>query len=383
LKYLSFLRANLLRNKLRFALTVIGISVAAFLFCFLESVVQVFNSTGDLAGSERLVVRNDVSLVQPLPIAYREKPARIPGVEDVSWASWFGGTWEADRDEYFGQFAVDPESYLRVSPKIELPADQKKAFFEDRQGCILGSNLAVRLGKKVGDPIVLKGTIYPGRWEFNVRGIYTGKDRSVDVNTMFFHWDSLDQSRPDQQQGLVGIYYLLLDDPDQAAVVSERVDAAFENSAYETRTETEKAFVLGFVSMWGNVALLLRSIGGAVVFTIFMVVANTMMMSARERTKEVGILKTIGFPNRTVASLYVVEGIVIAVLGGVLGCLLAGGAAKGMASQSQQFIPGGMQISLSAIGISLGLCLLTGIISGLIPAILAARLSIVNALQRV
>jgi putative ABC transport system permease protein len=382
MKLFRYVLANLGRNKLRTALTVGGVAIALFLFCFLEAVLAAFRSGVEMSDSSRLVVRNAVSLVQPLPIAYRERILKVPGVKDIAFANWFGANYEADKSLFFAQFACDAENYLRLYPEYDLPPDEKKAFLAERKACILGKDIAEKLHKKVGDTLVLTGTIYYGTWEFIVRGIYKGTKAVADQSTMLFHYEYLDESRSENEKGEVGIYLLQLEDPTQASVVSARVDEVYKNSAYATLTETERAFNLEFVSMMGNVSFLLRSIGAAVVFTILMVAANTMMMAARERTAEVGILKTLGFPDRSIFLVMTVEAVAIAVLGGLLGCLGAKLLFEGV-----RFNPGGMfpvfYVPWAAVVVGLVIALVTGIVSGLMPGVSAARMPVALSLRKV
>lgn len=372
---------NLARNKVRTGLTVLGMGAALFLYCFLESVLAGFSAGADIANASRLMTRNAVSLVQPLPISYLGKIRAIPGVSDLTHQSWFGGNYEADKRLFFAQFAVDPESYLRVFPDYVTSPDEAKAFLADRKGCLLGARLARRLGKRPGDRVVITGTIYPGAWEFNVSGIFVGKDSSADEVRMLFHYDYLNEGRAEAAQGLVGVFPILIDDPGRAADVSRAVDRLFENSPYATRTETERAFRLGFVQMLGNVALFLRAIGAAVVFTILLVSANTMVMAARERIPETGVLKTLGFSDRTLAALFLGEALGLSLLAGIVGCAAArlsqAPLGEALGSVLQDFkVPWGVMVR------GMGLALATGLVSGIAPARAAARLSVADALGK-
>lgn len=380
MKFLGFILANLGRNRLRTVLTVLGIAVALFLYCFLEALLTGFTSGVRVADADRLITRNAVSLVQPLPIAYLEKIRSVEGVADLSWANWFGGTYEAKRREFFAQYAVEAESYLRIHEEFRIPPAEREAFLRDRQGCLLGATLAGRIGKKPGDRLVLKGTQFPGTWEFNVCGIYTGTRASADDQSMIFHYKYLDERREAYRQGQVGIFLVKLPDASQAAAVARRIDSLFENSAFGTRTETEEAFAMSFVKMMGNFPFLIRFIGAAVVFTILLVSANTMMMSARERTAEIGVLKTIGYPDRTVFLLTMAEACAISLLGGILACVVAKTALR-----DGSF--GGMfrvfATPWDAVVRALLIALATGVVSGLTPAVEASRLRITTALRRV
>lgn len=372
---------NLRRNKVRTGLTVLGMGAALFLYCFLESVLAGFSAGADVANASRLMTRNAVSLVQPLPIAYLEKIRAVPGVKDLTHQSWFGGTYEPDERLFFAQFAVEPESYLRVFSDYVTPPEQAKAFLADRKGCLLGARLARRIGKGPGDSVVITGTIYPGAWEFNVSGIFDGKDSAADEMRMLFHYDCLNEGRDAKVQGLVGVFPILLDDPARAADVSAAVDRLFENSPYATRTETERAFRLGFVQMLGNVALFLRAIGAAVVFTILLVSANTMVMAARERIPETGVLKTLGFSDRALFVLFLGEALALALLAGLVGCagarLVQAPLSEALGSVLQDF-----QVPWGVMARGMLLALATGLVSGIAPARAAARLTVADALGK-
>ncbi|MGQ0613666.1 MAG: ABC transporter permease [Planctomycetaceae bacterium] len=382
MRYLGFVLANLRRNRLRTALTVLGIAVAILLFCSLEALLFAFRAGADVADASRLVTRNKVSLVQPLPLAYRDRIARVDNVKDLTYANWFGGVYEARKEEFFGQFAVEAESYLRIHPEYRLGEEARATFLRERNACLLGRKLAVRLGKREGDMLVLKGSIFAGQWEFVVRGVFEVPADGTNENQMFFHWAYLDEGRDAARRGQVGILITQLADPSRAAATSAAIDAQFESSAAATRTETERAYRLGFFSMYGNVTFLLRAIGAAVVFTILLVGANTMMMSARERTAEVGTLKTIGFPDRTVFLLAMAEASFISLVGGALGCGLALQLLGGPGNFLGGIFPG-FRVSPATVLIGMALSLATGLVSGFVPAFSAARLRAADALRRI
>jgi putative ABC transport system permease protein len=380
--HFRYILKSLGRNKLRTLLTVLGILGAILLFCFLESLLAAFSSGVQMADAARLVIRNAVSLTQPLPLAYKERILRMEGVSDITWANWFGGNYESDRNEFFAQFAVDPESYLRLYPEYVLTKEDKDTFLERRDSCILGRKLAERLGKKKGDTLVLKGSIYAGTWDFEIVGLYQGAEDKTDETNMFFHWARLDLSQAEAIQGYCGIYIVRIDDPTAAADVSKRIDDDFESGAFATRTETERAFALSFVSMLGNVALLLRSIGAAVVFTILMVAANTMMMATRERTAEIGVLKAIGYPNRTVFFLILGEALILSLVGGGLGTGIARSLFDFLDFDFFGFLPY-FRCPWIVVVEGMVLAVITGLVSGVPPAWRAARLPVADSIRRV
>jgi putative ABC transport system permease protein len=380
-KFLRLIVTNLGRAGRRTFLTVSSIAVALFLFCTLRTVLTSFDASLRAADASRLVARHAASLAFPLPLSYRGRLTQIPGVTGVTYANWFNGTYQDPRN-FFAQFAVDAPTYFTLYPEAVIPPADLRAFEMERTACIVGRKLAKRYGWKVGDRIPLTGTIYPGRWEFTIRAIYTGKTEDVDESTMFFHWDYLNESLPEGRRDQVGIYYLRLASPGLAARVSRTVDALFENSNAPTRTETERAFQLGFISMLGNIRLLLFLIGSAIVFAIMLVTINTMMMAFRERTTEVGVLKTLGFPDSLVLNLVAGEAMLVALVGGVLGCGLAV-----LVFLRSDFTAGGLlpsfRVTAGTVGLGLLLSVTMGFLSGLVPALQAARLPIVTALRKV
>jgi putative ABC transport system permease protein len=299
----------------------------------------------------------------------------------VTYANWFNGIYQ-DPKNFFAQFAVDAPTFFALYPECLIPPGELRAFEIERTACVVGRKLAKKYGWKIGDRVPLEGTIYPGRWEFVIRAIYAGKTEDVDENTMFFHWDYLNESLPQGRRDQVGIYYLRLATPDLAARVGRAVDAMFENSNTPTRTETEKAFALGFISMLGNVRLLLLLIGSAIVFAIMLVTINTMMMAFRERTTEIAVLKTLGFADTLVLNLVAGEAMGVALLGGLIGCGLAV-----LVFLRSDFTAGGLlpsfRVTAGTVGLGLLLSALMGFLSGLVPALQAARLPIVTALRKV
>jgi putative ABC transport system permease protein len=378
MKLLRLVRVNIFRSKRRTFLTIISVMVALFLFSTLRTVITSFQAGVDFAGAQRLIVRNATSLIFPLPLSYRERITSMPGVAKISLANWFGGTY-GDGRQFFAQFAVEPETYFAIYPEFVMPPGELETFERERTACVVGEGLAKEFGWKIGDTVPLKGTIYPGNWDFVIRGIYKGKDETVDTRQLFFHWDYLDE-RNFMGKGNVGIYVVEVSDPQVAPKVSEEIDKAFANSTQETRTETEEAFQMSFVSMMGNIQFAVNLIGFAVVMAIILVAMNTMMMAARERLSEIAILKILGFSDGDVVSMVVVEAMVIALIGGALGCLLAR-----ILFQSTHFTMGGMFPSFivrgTTIAQGLAISAFLGGLSALWPAIQANRLREAEALR--
>ncbi len=381
MKYVRLILANLLRSKRRTFLTVFSIAIALFLFCTLRTVITSFEASLRASQATRLVVRHAASLVFPLPLAYNERLAQVPGVTGVSYGNWFGGFYQDPKNQ-FAQFAMDVPTLLELFPELLLTPNEKQAFLAERTSCVIGRALARKYGWKLGDVVPVTGTIFPGEWRFTVRGIYDGATKDIDENTLFFHWKYLNESLPEGRRNFVGIYWLRITSPDLAADVSRRVDAIFENSPQPTKTETEKAFQAGFISMIGNVQLLLTILGSAIVFAIMLVTINTMMMAARERTREIAVLKTLGFSNGLILRLVAGEALLVSLVGGVLGCGLAA-----LVFYQSDFTAGGFfpnfRVLPETVLAGLLLAVVMGILSGLAPAVSAARLKIAPALRKV
>ena len=380
MKYLPLLFANLLRRKVRTILTVGSFAVALFLFCLLVTIRSALVSGVEIAGVDRMLVINKVSLIQPLPIAYKDRVQRTAGVKEVSFANWFGGVYQ-DEKNFFAQFAIDHETWASMYPEFLVPDDQWKAFMADKQGAVIGKATADRYGFKVGDRVPLKGAIYPGDWEFNVRGIYTGKRPNDDLTQFWFRWDYLKEKAPPWAQNVVG-WYIVRSAPGADTVqVARAIDESFANSAWETRTQSEAAFMASFVEQMGNIGFLMAVIGTVVFFTLLLVTGNTMAISVRERTSELAVLKTVGYSDRAVLALVMGESLLLAILGGALGIGLAkaftlGGDPTGGMLASFYLPPWG-------IGAGASLALAVGILAGLLPAVAAMRLQVVEALRRI
>jgi len=378
-KFLPLLFANLLRRKVRTILTVGSFAVALFLFCLLVTIRAAFTQGVDVAGADRLLVINKVSMIQPLPIAYRDRIQRQPGVKEVTWANWFGGVYQ-DEKNFFAQFAIDQETYRNIYTEFLVPEDQWKAFLADKQGAVVGKATADRFGFKVGDRVPIQGAIFPGDWEFNVRGIYTGRRPNDDLTQFWFRWDYLKEQAPPWAQNNVGWYTVRMEPGADPVQVARAVDEGFANSAWETRTQSEATFMASFVEQMGNIGFLMAAIGSVVFFTLLLVTGNSMAISVRERTGELAVLKTVGFGDRAVLALVMGESLLLALLGGTLGI----GLAKAFTLAGDP--TNGMLVSfyLPPWGIATGaaLALAVGLLAGLLPAVAAMRLQVVEALRR-
>jgi len=382
--FLKLIARNSLRHKLRTALTALGIVIAVLAFGLLQTVVDAWYAGADAASATRLITRNSISLVFPLPITYRDRIRRVDGVREISYANWFGGVYITERN-FFPQFAIDARSYFRIYPEIVIPPAQLEAFLRDRKGCVVGRKLAQTWGWKVGDVVPLRGTIYPGTWNFTVRAIYEGRDAATDEVQFFFHWDYLNetlrQSAP-RRADTTGIFVMEIDDGDRAAEVARAVDATFRNSLAETLTETEKAFQLGFVSMTEAIVVAIRLVSFLVIVIILAVMANTMAMAARERLSEYATLKALGFAPGFVRRLILGESLFIAVTGSVIGCVLTFPVAKAFAAKMGTLFPV-FQVSGETVLLQLAAGLVIGLVSAIAPGIRAGRVRIAEGLRAV
>ena len=370
------------RSKRRTILTVLSVAIAVFLFASLRAVLDGFSAAAEASSSTRIVTQRSTSLVFSMPISHAEAIRNTPGVQDVTWASWFGGVYKDSRN-FFAQYAIEPESYLRIYPEIVLTSEERKAFLDDRTGCIVGDGLARTYGFKVGDKITLQvgiPTYGTSDFDYTVRGIYRSGGAAVDNQSMMFHWKYADERST--QKGLAGWYIAQIANPDQAAQVAGAIDRKFASSPFETKTDTERAFQNTFVSMVGNINLLIGSIALAVVITTLFVAGNTMAMSVRERTTEIAVMRTLGFQSATIFLLVAGEGLLMALTGGLVGAVLARLIVNPGFFPAGGFIPE-ITVSNSNVAIGVGLSAAIGIVAGLIPATIASRLKIVDALRRV
>jgi putative ABC transport system permease protein len=380
MKFLRLIIRNIGRNKRRTVLTVLSVSVSVFLLATMQAVIASLGGISQLTGGEyRVVVRRNTSIADSMPESYRQKIEQVPGVVAVYPSNWFGGIYKEDKPRYtFAQFYVDAKNLFDVQFELQISPEEKAAFQQERTAAVVGKKLADKYGWKLGDVIELKGAIYPLDPRLTIRGIYTGPQETV----FYFHREYVEEAlgRP----GRVGQYRVRLDSPSSAARVMEEIDSMFKNSAAPTKTETEAAFAASFISMLGNVKGLISGIGLVVVFTITLIGANTMAMSARERFTEVAVMKALGFRPAMILTLMLSEAVLIALLGGVLAAIAAKvifqfvGLGDVLALFLQNF-----KIKTGTIVLALGASALIGLISGGIPAWNASRIRIVDGLRRV
>lgn len=381
MKFLPLLWSSLWRKKFRTIFTLLSVFVAFLLFGLLMTIRMAFSFGVDIAGLDRLVLIHKVSLIMPLPVSYLERLRATEGVDMATHNTWFGGIYQ-DPANFFAQIVVEPEPFLDIYTEYRLPAEQRQAWLNDRQGAVVGADLARRFGWSVGDRIPIQGTIWQPKqgevWDFNIVGIYDG-DAGVDKTQFFFRYDYLDENRR-QGEGLVGWYVVRINDAAQAQAMAARFDDMFANSSAETKTTTEKGFVEGFAKQVGDIGAIMIAILVAVLFTMLLVAANTMAQSVRERTSEIGVLKTLGFQGGAILALVLGESVLIAVIGGGLGLAAA------WAIVQQGDPTGGMlpTFVLPTRDIALGsaLILVLGLLAGALPAVAAMRLRITDALRR-
>jgi len=379
MKYLTLIWANLKRKKLRTTLTIGSFVVALFLYGLLVAIRIAFSGGVDAAGVDRLNTINKVSLIMPLPFSYRDRLLQVPGVSGVTFATWFGGVYQ-DEKNFFPQFGVDSATWFEVYAEYKVAPDEKQAFLHDRQACLVGRSLAKRFGFKVGDRVPLRGTIWQGTWEFNVAGIYDGARADVDTSGLLFRWDYLEERRV-WGKGTVGWYVVKLANPDDAVKVTRAIDERFANSPFETLTQTEKAFAASFAKQMGNVEFLVMVIGSVVFFTLLLVAGNTMAITVRERVGELAVLKTIGYPDLGILGLVLGEALLIAGQGGLIGLALV--KAFTLRGDPTGGLLGAFALPWSSVATGFGLTLAVGAVAGALPAISAMRLRVVDALRRV
>jgi putative ABC transport system permease protein len=382
-KFRKLIFANLFRKKVRLILTIGSFAVALFLFSFLAVVKGAFGRGADIAGADRLVIINRISIIQPLPLSYRDKILRIPGVKAITHNNWFGGVYQ-DEKNFFPQFAIDIENQRKVLPELKVPDDQWANFVKDRQGAIAGAKTAARFHWKIGDRIPIKTTIFGGAntWEFNLDGIYHSETVGGDESQFWFQWDAFEEGVPKAFKDHVGWYVLKIDNPDDAPRIAKAIDTMFSNSDFETKTETESAFAAGWVKQFGNIEFLILTIGAVVFFTLLLVTGNTMAISVRERIGELATLKAIGFSDRTILLFVLAESLTIALVGGLIGLGLAALAIPVLGAALNGLLPT-LILSPAILSVGLATALIVGVISGLLPGIGAMRMRVVNALRRV
>jgi putative ABC transport system permease protein len=374
-----FVRKNAFRNLRRSLLTLVSIGFSLLLLTLMMAIWRNFYlSKGSEESALRLVTRHKVSLVFTMPSYYREKIRALPGVAAIIPGNWFGGVYKDDKsNNFFAQFGTDPDEFFTVYKEWKIPPEQISAWQHDRAGAVVDDALAQKMGWKLGQKIIVTGTIFPVNLELNVRGFFKAPQPT---QALYYNQKYVEEAVP-YLKGQQGFYTILADSPQSVAKINSAVDEMFRNSPQPTKTETEKAFQLGFIAMLGNVKAFILSICGAVVFAILLVSANTMAMSIRERTREVAVLKTLGFTRQTILGLFVGEAVILSLVGGIAGSLVA--LLLGMGAAKAGGFAGALQVNLSTMLVAWTVAALMGLFSALIPSYNASRLNIVEGLRHI
>jgi len=383
MKVFKLIFKNTLRHKLRSTLTIMGIAVAVIAFGLLRTVVTAWYVGVEASSANRLITRQAVSFIFPLPFAYRDKIASIPGVEEVTFANWFQGVY-IDKNQFFARLAVDANTILDVYPEYVLNPKEISDFKKEKNSCILGEKIAQQYNLKLGDVMAIEGDIYPGRWDFVIRGIYKPKYKTTDATQMMFHWDYVDDRMREEmpgREGEVGWYVVKISDPSRAADISEKIDALFKNSPAETKTETERAFQQGFLASTSAIITSMNVLSFVIIGIIMLVLANTMIMAARERTREYAVFKTLGFSAKHLIGLIMGESLFMAFLGGGIGLFITFPMVNGFA----EFIPKGFfpvfEVEPITIILAASAAVLIGIAAAIFPIQRALRTRIVDGFR--
>lgn len=385
MKYLPLLLTSLSRKKLRTLFTLLSIFIAFLLYGYLGAIRAAFESGVDVAGADRLIMTDKVSIIQLLPFSYKNRILATEGVDVAVQATWFGGYFQEPRN-VFAQFPVDPEQYLEIYPEIVLTAEERAAWLRDRSGALIGRALADRFDWQVGDRIPVISPIWQNKdgtrtWEFNISGIFDAGKDGFDTSGMLFHHEYFKQGRA-FGDGLVGWYVIRVTDPEQAEQIARRLDDQFANSSNETRTVPEKAFMQGFVNQVGNIGAIFAAIVSVVIFTLLLITANTMAQSVRERTGELAVMSILGFSRLSLLGLVFLESFALAILGGGIGLGLAVLLVETGGDPTNGFLPA-FFVPDRILWSGVALVLLVGLLSGAFPASRALRLQHVDALRRV
>jgi len=384
MELLRLIVRNVFRHRLRASLTILGMAIAMLAFGILKTLVEAWYLGVDSSSANRLVVRNKISLIYTMPLAYRTKILQVPGVTGIGYAHWYAGIYK-DKKNFFAQFAISGLDYLALFPEFVVSDEQKKAFEKDRNSAIAGRKLADRFGWKIGDVIPLQGTIYPGTVELVLKAIYRGAHKNVDETAFLFRYDYLNEKLKKtmpERADKVGWYMVRIKDPDRAAEISQEIDALSVNSLAETLTETEKAFQMGFVAMTDAIVAAIRVISVVVIGIILIVLANTMAMTARERSSEYAVLKTLGFGPWFVFRLIAGESMAMSLIGGLAGAALAFPGGMVFRAQLESILPV-FEVKLTTVFLIVLVSLVVGLIAALPPAIRTSRMGIAEGLRHI
>jgi putative ABC transport system permease protein len=386
-KLLLIAARNILRNKLRTFLTILGAAVAIVAFIMLRTVLSAWAVAADYAAKDRIATRHKVSFVITMPKNYIDTIRQVPGVKASTYMSWFGGKNPKKPEEFFASIAVEPATALEVMDEVILPADQKQRWLEDKKGAVLGDVLARQLGLKVGDRFTLQGSIYPGDWEFNIDGIYTATRKSVDRSTFLFHWSYLNDSLPESRRDQIGWVATRIDDPSKGPAVSAAIDKIFDDKDVQTATMSERAMNLSFMAMIGSLLQALDYISIIILVIMMMILGNTIAMAVRERTREYGVLRALGFSPGAVGFFVVAEALTIGLCAGVLGIALSVpivelGMGRFLEENMGAWFPY-FRIAPQTYVAAMVLAIVLALVASVLPARRASRLVVTDALRRV
>ncbi len=383
MKVLKLILKNPLRHKLRTALTILGIAIAVIAFGLLRTVVTAWYVGVEGSSANRLITRQAVSFIFPLPYAYKDKIAQVPGVKNLTFANWFGGVY-IDKNQFFARIAADAETIFDVYPEFLISKEELETFKKERNSCVLGEGIARQYNLKPGDIMTLEGDIYPGNWEFIVRGIYKPRDKTTDASQMIFHWDYVNERMKEEwpeRAGDVGWYIVQIEDPSKSALISEQIDALFKNSPAETKTETERAFQQGFLSATSAIIVSMNIISFVIIGIIMLILGNTMIMAARERTREYAVFKALGFSGKHLTGLIMGESLFIAAIGGGLGLFLTFPIVAGF----ERVIPKGFfpvfQIEPITVVLAVSAAILIGVAAAIFPIQRALSTKIIDGFR--
>jgi putative ABC transport system permease protein len=376
---------DLMRNPLRLALTVLAATIGVLAFIFLQTVIDLWYAGVAQSKPDRLAVRNKISITQNLPLSYLQRIQAIPGVSAVTFGGWFGGRRSERARDFFPTFFVEPSTYLKIFDEYVAPSEQIAAWAADPCGAMVGEVLGERYGWKVGDRVTLQGDIYPGTWTFTVRGIYRGKDPRADTTGLAFGYRCLNEKLPADRKDQVGFFSVRVDDPARSIEVAANIDGMFANSAYQTKTESERTFQLGFVAMSSAILTAVRIVAYVILAIMLLVVGNTLAMGVREKTVDLATLRALGFQRRHIAGLVLSESAVIGVLSAALGTMAAPPMISGFIEQVSKVFGPMPKVAVTPLTFALGAgaSIVVGLAAGLLPAIKAARLPVAEGLRRI
>ena len=378
---------NVLRNRARTVLTILGVAVAIVAFMALRTVLTSWTEAINHAAKDRIATRHKITFVMTLPKRYVDDVRTTPGVVKATYSNWFGGQNPKNENEFFATIAVEPESFLEVFDEIQVPADQKESWLQNRRGAVVGDVLAKKFGWKVGDRVTLKGTIYPGNWEFDISGIYTATRRSVDRSTFWFHWNYLNDTVDARAKDQIGWIAARIDNPERAADISKRIDTHFDEKDIQTLSMSERALNTSFLGMFTTVLKAMDVVSIVILLIMMLILGNTIAMGVRERTNEYGVLRAIGFLPKHIALFVIGEAVTIGALGGALGILLSYPLVEnGIGRWLEENMGGFFPYFRIADGTTIAAALLSLALGGLaaaIPAYRASKLDVIDALRRI